>query len=117
MAVEDLIDLMKSPGEAFRRILASEVSLVLPLAVVLVNGLLSGVSSYYQRLHAMEQMKQMLGDVQLGALQLIQEPSLASEVLRSLILAPVSWLIVTTLILVMSRILGGKAGAKSSFSL
>ncbi len=112
MAVEDLIDVMKSPGEAFRRILTSEEGLALPLAIVLVNGMLSGISSYYQRLHAMEQMKQMFGDAQPGTLPFMQEPSFAGEVLRSLILAPMGWVIISALILVMAKILGGRAGAK-----
>jgi hypothetical protein len=112
MVARTLLDVLKSPGEAFRRILSSEVDLALPIAIVLVNGLLSGISSYYQRLHAMEQMRQMFGDAQLGALPFVQEPSLAGEVLRSLILAPIGWVVFTALILVMSRILGGRAGAK-----
>ncbi len=112
MGAEDLIDVMKNPTETFRKILASGEGLNLPLAIVLLNGLLGGVSGYYQKLNAMEQMKQMFGDAPPGALPFMQEPSLADEVLRSLILAPVGWVIVTALILVMAKILGGRAGAK-----
>jgi len=112
MATEDIAGVLKSPGETFRKILASEEGLALPLAIVLANGLLSGISAYYQKLHALEQMKQMFAGAQAGALPFVQEPSLAAEVLRSLVLAPVGWVVFTAIILVLARLLGGRAGAK-----
>ena len=54
----------------------------------------------------MEQMSSF-GDAQFGGM-LLQKPNLAVEVVRSLILAPVGWVIASALILVVAKILGGK---------
>ncbi len=110
MAAGDVLDVMRSPGETFRRIIASGEGLSLPLAIVLVNGIVSGISSYSQKKLMIEQFRGF-GNVGFGALPL-EEPNIGVEVLRSVIIAPVAWVVVSAIILAVSKVLGGKAGIK-----
>lgn len=84
MAFEDIGNLLKSPGDTFKKIL-DEGGLKIPLLIVLVSGLVGGVSSYYSRLRAIARMEEASGQMGVEASKLaplMQEPSIVNEVGR-----------------------------------
>ncbi len=114
MAAEEIAGVLRSPAESFRRVLVSGEGLSLPLAIVLVNGLVSGISGYYQKLRAVERLSAMASQLEGSPFPVppIKEPSLAGEVLRSVVMSPLGWVVVSAVVLVMVRLLGGRAGVR-----
>jgi hypothetical protein len=117
MSVENVRGVLKSPTRAFRDILASKEGLGIPLVIVVISGILGGISSYYQKLGASAEFQKVMeqsGSAAMSPLPgiLIQEPTMASEVGRMIILAPLGWVIAGVFFLVVSKLLKGKAGYK-----
>ena len=107
---------IKSPTAAFRDVLANDRGFGMPLGIVITGGIFSGISSYFQKLNAYSEFKDVMGgmgkDMVMPAVPglSMQEPAIISEIARMAILAPLGWLVITALYFVMSKLLKGKAG-------
>lgn len=109
----NIIGIIKSPAETFKDMLKSGRNLYIPIVIMLFNGFTGGVTTYIQRNKSIEQMKELYA--QMGQQlphtlqeQVLKEPNLLNEIIRSLMLAILSWIVIVALYFTMSKLLRGK---------
>ncbi|MFQ6136151.1 MAG: Yip1 family protein [Candidatus Hydrothermarchaeales archaeon] len=121
-AMENIVGVIKSPAETFRKILGSETRLIIPLDIIVATGFFGGVNSFIQRPRMLESFREFystLGTEVPPAIQeqLIQQTTIFDEVSSSVVSAIVTWVILVAVYYVISKLLRGKAGFKDLLEL
>lgn len=115
MAIEDAINILKSPNSTFRKILDSKEGLKFPFLIVLVSGIIAGVNSYYYKLSAIAHMKATYAKMGLDIStlgHLMHEPNLINQIARMIVLTLLSWILIGFIIFVFSRLFKGRSRFK-----
>lgn len=121
-AMENIVGVIKSPAETFRKILGAETRLIIPLDIIVATGFVGGVNSFIQRPKMLESFREFystLGTEVPPAIQeqLIQQTTIFDEVSSSVVSAIVTWVILVAAYYVISKLLRGKAGFKDLLEL
>ncbi len=115
MPIEDAINILKSPNSTFKKILDSKEGLKFPFLIVLVSGIIAGVNSYYYRLSSIAHMKATYAKMGLDIStlgHLMHEPNFINQIVRMIVLAPLSWILISFIIFIFSRLFKGKSSFK-----